>query len=89
MGCEAGVLDTLFGFNVLEKTDLITKFNKNNVPSRVLSVLEAVRELSVGTGQGVLKCNCKTGDCTTGRCSCSKADPPQTCNSRCHGGNVN
>lgn len=51
----------------------------------MITVREAIRELSVGRGQGVLKCNCK-GNCA-GRCSCAKAG--QVCNSRCHEGNPN
>ena len=51
-----------------------------------LSVRQAVKELSVGGGQGFLKCNC-TGGCLTNRCSCKKAG--LLCNSRCHGANGN
>lgn len=45
---------------------------------------EAIRLLSVGHGQGVLKCNCK-GACKN--CNCVKHK--QKCNSRCHNGQNN
>ena len=84
LGCEVGILDTHFPFNAFEKTQLVTTFKANDVPDKQLSVREAIRLLSVGHGQGVLKCNCKTGECNAGRCSCFRAN--QKCNSRCHGG---
>ena len=83
LGCEAGVLDTMIAFNTFEKTEIVTNLKKENVPDKKISVREAIRFLSVGHGQGVLLCNCKTGKCD-GRCSCKKAN--QNCNSRCHGG---
>ena len=89
LGCEVGILDTMFAFNVIDKTDLISPLTFEKNPQKILSVREAIRLLSVGHGQGVLKCNCKTGECNKGRCSCFKAEPPQKCNSRCHGGNDN
>ena len=51
-----------------------------------MSVREAVRELSVGKGQGYLKCAC-TGTCATNRCSCKAAK--LACSSKCHGKAVN
>ena len=86
LGCEVGVLDSMFAFNSIEKTNLVYSFTEKDIPDRVLSVREAIRMLSVGHGQGVLKCNCRTGKCLSGRCSCAKAYPSQKCNSRCHGG---
>ena len=57
------------------------------IPDKTLSVRSAVIALSVGHGQGVLKCGCKAK--CGGKCTCLKAVPTQKCNSRCHGGNKN
>ena len=48
----------------------------------ILSVREAVAALSVGHGQGYIKCQC-AGSCATLRCSCRKAGI--ACSSKCHG----
>jgi len=85
LGCKVGILDSMFGFNAFEKTELVTTFLKQDIPDKKISVREAIRSLSVGHGQGVLKCNCKAGKCD--KCSCAKAS--QKCNSRCHGGYEN
>ena len=39
---------------------------------KLLSIREAVKELSVGIGQGYVKCGCN-GQCATYRCSCKKS----------------
>ncbi|RNA35075.1 KRAB-A domain-containing 2-like [Brachionus plicatilis] len=85
LACEAGVLNVLFaryGFDLVKEcsVELDIKLDKQ------LSVREAVKELSIGGGQGILKCNCTAG-CLTNRCTCKKAGV--LCNSRCHGGNSN
>lgn len=84
LGCKVGVLEGLFPFNTMTKTELRTDFEKENIPENVFKVREAIRLLSVGHGQGVLKCNC-TGKCAN--CNCVKAK--QLCNSRCHKGKTN
>ena len=33
LGCEAGVLDTRFALNVIEKTDLVTLFTSEQIPN--------------------------------------------------------
>jgi hypothetical protein len=83
LACEAGVLNTLFARNSFDlvkdcSLDIQIKLDK------ALSVRQAVNELSIGGGQGMVKCNC-TGQCLTNRCSCKKSQ--LLCNSRCHGGN--
>ena len=85
MGCEVGTLDTCFAFNAFDKTELVSNFKLEDVPDKTVSVREAIRLLSVGHGQGVLKCNCKTGDCKN--CNCVQAK--QKCQIKCHGGFVN
>ncbi len=54
------------------------------VKDKEVSLREAARLDSIGTGQGFFKCNC-SGSCKNGRCKCFKADVK--CNSRCHGTN--
>ena len=50
----------------------------------VISLREAVRKLSVGIGQGFVKCICAiTAKCSTTRCSCKNAKI--SCSSKCHG----
>ncbi|CAF0710231.1 unnamed protein product [Brachionus calyciflorus] len=85
LACEAGVLDTLFARNSF---DLVKNcsFEFEIKLTRKLSVRQAVREISIGGGQGMSKCNC-TGGCLTNRCSCKKSG--LLCNSRCHGANSN
>ncbi|RNA07172.1 KRAB-A domain-containing 2 [Brachionus plicatilis] len=88
LGCRAGVFDSFVAFNCIEKTALITEFSIEFIPKdkkdEYVSVgaREAVRLLSIGHGQGYLKCNC-TGNCATKRCSCKKAN--LKCSSKCHG----
>ena len=43
-------------------------------------ITETISKMSVGTGQGFLKCSCKTGKCL--HCNCTESNV--SCNSRCH-----
>lgn len=92
LGCRAGVLDTYIAFNCFQKTDLVTDFDADYIPKDKngdfvkVGPREAVRILSIGHGQGYLKCNC-TGNCATNRCSCRKAE--LKCSSKCHGKQFN
>jgi len=83
LGTKAGVLEGYFAFNSFEKTEIVTDFTKEDIPDKVLPARSAVRALSVGHGQGVMRCNCKKGDCRSGKCRCFKAN--QICQSKCHG----
>ena len=85
LGCKVGIIDSYFAINSITKTAFKTDFTIDNIPKEKLSVRSAVSKLSVGHGQGFLRCNC-TGDCKTKRCSCRKAEI--SCNSRCHGPNA-
>jgi hypothetical protein len=82
LGSKAGVLEGHFAFNSIEKSNLVTTFTKDEVPVNEIPARTAVRLLSIGHGQGVLRCNCKKGDCRSGKCKCFKAQ--QKCQSRCH-----
>ena len=87
LGCQAGILDRWFTFNVFSKSDHVSSYSMSDIPTNTLSLREAVKAVSIAHGQGVLKCNCEQGSCVNGKCTCKKAN--QKCNSRCHGGNVN
>ena len=94
LGSRAGVLDTLFACNSIEATRCQSSFTSEDIPIAldkkgvetgalfILSVREAVAALSVGHGQGYIKCQC-AGSCATLRCSCRKAGI--ACSSKCHG----
>ena len=90
-----GVLDKLVGINVIRKVQAsVADFKMEDIPKikdkngkctgkwLKVCVRGAVTKLSVGKGQGFVKCGCK-GNCATNRCSCRAAKVP--CNSRCHG----
>jgi transposase InsO family protein len=81
LGTKVGILSGLFARNQIE----MTKFNKlkiDMVPEEDdLSIRTAVRLLSVGKGQGKVKCNCKSG-CIAMRCNCFKNK--RDCTSACH-----
>ena len=53
LGCKAGKLDQTYPFNVLTKTELVTPFNIDDVPDKVVSVRQAVTTISIAGGQGV------------------------------------
>ena len=85
LACQAGCFTIMFARNAFDKVDANLNISVRTDKS-ISSIREAVKELSVGGGQGMTKCNC-TGKCYNGRCSCKKAN--LLCNSRCHGGNSN
>jgi hypothetical protein len=83
LACEAGILDIFFArnaFNKLACSDFNVAINK----STSIGVRAAVASLSLGNGQGMVRCSC-TQACATNRCQCKKLK--LLCNSRCHGGN--
>ena len=67
LGCAAGELATCFSRNSFE----LVKGNLEHptVHPQKVGVRQALSELSVGGGQGMLKCNCM-GKCETKRCNC-------------------
>ena len=92
-----GVLDVYYAFNSFFKTNLEGSFTIEKIPKVIdkktgketdeyvkLGIREAVRLLSVGTGQGFIKCSCNiNAKCSTTRCSCKAAKI--SCSSKCHG----
>ena len=82
IACEAGVLETMYARNSFDKVD--EQVNVIIDTSKAIGLRSAVKQISIGGGQGMIKCNC-TSSCSTNRCSCRKAN--LLCNSRCHGGN--
>ena len=87
LGYKAGKLDQTYPFNVLTKTELVTPFNIDDVPDKVVSVRQAVSTISIAGGQGFKMCRCVDGKCNGGRCGCHRDN--RKCNSKCHGGNAN
>ena len=97
LGCQVGVLDVYYAFNSFFKTNLEGSFTIEKIPKVIdkktgketeeyvkLGLREAVRLLSVGTGQGFIKCSCNiNAKCSTTRCSCKAAKI--SCSSKCHG----
>jgi len=97
LACQVGVLDVYYAFNSFFKTKLEGSFTIEKIPKVIdkktgneteeyvkLGIREAVRLLSVGTGQGFIKCNCIiNAKCSTSRCSCKAAKI--SCSSKCHG----
>jgi hypothetical protein len=84
LACGAGILDRYMARNAFQIFDSVINFPIRR--DRVLSPREAITELSVGDGQGFIRCNC-TAACATNKCSCKKEN--LKCKSRCHGGNNN
>jgi hypothetical protein len=80
LGTQHGLLKQLYTrnqFNLCEEKFL----QINDVPQEQEKTLrEVARAESMGSGQGYLKCVCKTS-CKNKRCRCYKAD--RICNSRC------
>ena len=73
-------LDKLFSRNKVEMcAQKLQQEEKSGMV--VLGLHEAVAEESVGTGHGLIHCNCKTG-CPAGRCKCKRQKV--ICNRRCH-----
>ncbi len=72
-------------FNIEKIPKVIDKKTGNETEEYVkLGIREAVRFLSVGTGQGFIKCNCNINAyCSTSRCSCKAAKI--SCSFKCHG----
>jgi hypothetical protein len=68
LACEAGVLSILFARNAFDNVcaDIDVKIRLDIK----VGVREAIKNISIGGGQGMLKCNC-TATCMTNRCSCN------------------
>ena len=82
VGTHVGTLKGTFACSMVEKCKQVF-VSPQDVPETTLSVRAAVTAGSIATGQGYIRCNCKTG-CFGGRCKCKKAN--RVCNSRCHQG---
>ena len=81
IGTSVGNLKGTFARNQVDKCKQVF-VSQENVPESVLSVRSAASNSSVSSGQGFVKCNCKTG-CFNDRCNCKKKKQI-LCNSRCH-----
>lgn len=79
LACEAGVLSNYFHRNAFQLGSNNVIYPEMNMTQKI-SVREAVAKLSLGTGQGVIRCDCK-GACQR-NCTCKKNS--LLCKSRCH-----
>lgn len=80
LGTRNGILKQLFArsqFTVCEE-ELLTK---DDLPTNEASLRTIATAQSVGDGQGMQKCSCRS-KCETNKCSCKKNK--FLCNSRCH-----
>ena len=80
VGTKAGVIQGWLSRSQVEFAKQ-TLLKAEDVPSTEMTIRSAVRVLSVGTGQGFKRCQCK-GTCLTKRCSCFKEG--NLCISSCH-----
>lgn len=80
IGTPDGILNQLYSRNQFticqEKLIDVASIPTIQLPLRTIATAQ-----SLGTGQGMVKCSCKS-KCTTKKCSCRKND--RLCNSRCH-----
>jgi hypothetical protein len=85
---QIGPLEGWFCRNdlIIAKTVVLDWIDKVNglKKEKELSVRSTITAISIGSGQGVVKCNC-TAKCITMSCKCKKSG--LLCNSKCHGGN--
>jgi hypothetical protein len=80
VGTKAGVIQGWLARTAVEFVKHCT-LSPSAVPSNELMVRSAVRSLSIGNGQGYVRCQCR-GMCLIKRCFCFKAG--NLCNSACH-----
>jgi hypothetical protein len=80
---EGGVINIMLARNTFEKLKS-NHFDLHFVLDKSLSIRQAVNQISIGGGQGVLRCDCK-GNCSRKICKCFKHE--LKCNSRCHASN--
>lgn len=82
IGTRGGIISSWMERNSFELTSF-RGLQEKDIPEKSAGIREIVREISVGTGQGFKKCNCKTG-CLSKKCSCRTVS--MICNSACHSG---
>lgn len=85
LACEVGVFSDLFSRNAFDLLQNCQVEVSIRTDKTIKSIRQAVNEMSIGGGQGMVKCNC-TSQCMTNRCGCRKSN--LLCNSRCHGSNL-
>jgi hypothetical protein len=84
LGTDYGVLAQRYTSNQFTpcKEQFISA--ENVPPGKEISLREAARKSSMGTGQGFFKCGCNK-TCKKGSCKCFKNN--LKCNSKCHSSN--
>ena len=82
LGTTHGVLHGFYSYNQILKAPGSPTLLAEDIPSEApKSLREIARLQSITGGQGMLKCDCKSG-CKTKRCKCKQAQV--LCNFRCH-----
>ena len=79
LACEVGILNGYFARNAFQLGSSNIDYPEADMTAKC-SVREAVTKLSLGTGQGVVRCDC-TQTCQR-KCKCKKEG--LVCKSRCH-----
>ncbi len=82
LACGAGILNRYLPRNAFQTIPSTIEYPINR--ETIVTPREAVTILSVGEGQGFVKCEC-LGQCKTKRCKCMSMS--LKCKSRCHGTN--
>ena len=67
IGTRGGVIDRWMPRNAFEAVTF-RGLGEEDVPKFTLSIREIVRKLSIGNGQGFVRCSCKSSKCRTPRC---------------------
>jgi hypothetical protein len=82
IGTQSGTLKSCYSRNQFSHCEQ-NFLDVSQVPDEVITLREAARKASSGTGQGFFFCKC-TGKCKDQRCKCKKAN--RICSSKCHNG---
>ncbi|RNA35239.1 KRAB-A domain-containing 2-like [Brachionus plicatilis] len=73
LACEAGVFADMFTMNSFDKLRDVNLKTRIRTDKVVKNIRQTVNELSIGGGQGMIKCN-STKQCSTTRCTCRKSN---------------
>ena len=82
LGSKFGIIEIYYSANELEPLGVESFPELNDIPINKISIREAARLQSVGSGLGNI-CNCKS-EYNSNKCCYKKAG--SNCNSRCHSG---
>ncbi|RNA29043.1 KRAB-A domain-containing 2-like [Brachionus plicatilis] len=88
LACQFDVFLDLFFRNAFDLVQICQIELEIRTDKSIKSVRQTVNEMSIGGGQGMVRCNC-TSQCITNRCGYRKSNLLCNCNcnlsARCHG----